>query len=106
MSKTIYITDGDALNIDRVVVSTGDLKGCKVFYSCDLIDEYEVRLQAEKLAMLTEIQLEIEELDSRAGYDGNGMPTFSTDYIRKKKINELIQQKINALKGEQDAKIH
>ena len=47
MGKTIYITDGDALNIDRVVVSTGDLKGCKVFYSCDLIDEYEARLQAD-----------------------------------------------------------
>lgn len=47
MSKTIYITDKDALDVDRVVVSTGDLKGCKVLYSCDLIDEYEARLQAD-----------------------------------------------------------
>lgn len=60
--------------------------------------DYEARLKADVVAMLTEIQLEIEELDSRAGYDGNGMPTFSTDYIRKKKVNEFIQQKINALK--------
>ena len=61
--------------------------------------EYEARLKSDMVAMLTDIQLEIEELDSRAGYDGGGMPTFSTDYIRKKKVNEIIQQKINALKG-------
>ena len=60
--------------------------------------DYEARLKADLEAILVELQLEIEELDSRAGYDGNGMPTFSTDYIRKKKVNELIQQKINALK--------
>ena len=59
--------------------------------------DYENRLKADLEAILVELQLEIEELDSRAGYDGNGMPTFSTDYIRKKKVNELIQQKINAL---------
>lgn len=50
------------------------------------------------LWMFRELQLEIEELDSRAGYSGDGMPTFSTDYIRKKKVNELVQQKINSLK--------
>ena len=57
--------------------------------------------KAEMVGMLEKLQLEIEELDSRAGYSGDGMPTFSTDYIRKKKVNELIQQKIDALKGEQ-----
>ena len=45
----------------------------------------------DMVAMLTEIWFEIEELDSRAGYSGNGMPTFSTDYIRKKKVNDIIQ---------------
>lgn len=60
--------------------------------------DYENRLKADLVAMLTELQTEIEELDSRAGYSGEGMPTFSTDYIRKKKANELIQQKINSLK--------
>ena len=65
----------------------------------NIIDQYENRLKADMAAMLTEIQMEIEESDSRAGYAGNGMPTFSTDYIRKKKVNELIQQKINALRG-------
>ena len=62
--------------------------------------DYEARLKADLEAILVELQLEIEELDSRAGYDGNGMPTFSTDYIRKKKVNELIQDKINEIKGE------
>lgn len=60
--------------------------------------------QDEVEAMLTNIQLEIEELDSRAGYDGGGMPTFSTDYIRKKKVNELVQQKIDVLKAESEDK--
>ena len=63
--------------------------------------DYEARLKADLKAILVELQLEIEELDSRAGYDGNGMPTFSTDYIRKKKVNELIQQKINFLRGKE-----
>lgn len=66
--------------------------------------DYEAKLKADLKAILVELQLEIEELDSRAGYDGNGMPTFSTDYIRKKKVNELIQQKINVLKGVEDGK--
>jgi len=59
---------------------------------------HKVFTKDDMVAMLTDIQLEIEELDSRAGYDGNGMPTFSTDYIRKNKVNELIQQKIDKLK--------
>lgn len=65
----------------------------------DLLYEGEEVYDKDTVAwMFRELQLEIEELDSRAGYSGDGMPTFSTDYIRKKKVNELIQQKINALK--------
>ena len=66
------------------------------------IEEFDAYTKEEVIAMLTELQLEIEELDSRAGYDGGGMPTFSTDYIRKKKVNELIQQKINVLEENTD----
>ena len=74
---------------------------------CPLVEaipksDYENRLKADLVAMLTEIQLEIGELDSRAGYSRDGMPTFSTDYIRKKRVNELIQQKINTLKETKD----
>ncbi len=66
--------------------------------------DYEARLKADLKAILVELQFEIEELDSRAGYSGDGMPTFSTDYIRKKKVNELVQQKISALKKNEDGK--
>lgn len=38
MSKTIYITDKDALDVDRVVVNSPDLKGCKIFISCDVCE--------------------------------------------------------------------
>ena len=63
----------------------------------------EVFTKADMVAMLTEIQLEIEELDSMVIYDGDaigsiGIPIFSTNYIRKKKVNNIIQQKINELK--------
>lgn len=86
----------------RYMQALADTQAIRELQTVDVISEadYENRLRADMVAMLTEIQLEIEELDSRAGYDGSGMPTFSTDYIRKKKVNELIQQKINELKGE------
>lgn len=38
MSKTIYIIDKDALDVDRVVVNSPDLKGCKIFISCDVCE--------------------------------------------------------------------
>ena len=61
--------------------------------------DYEARLKSDLEAILIELQLEIEELDSRAGYSGYGMPTLAADYIRKKKVNEIIRQKINSLKA-------
>lgn len=71
-------------------------------YTDDIIVKKKIYTKDEVIAMYIELQAEIEEIDSRAGYDGNGMPTFSTDYIRKKKVNEVIQQKIGALKGEEE----
>lgn len=49
-------------------------------------DQYETRLKADMVAMLTEIQLEIEELDTPS--NGDAYMTCS----------DIIQQKINALK--------
>lgn len=48
--------------------------------------DYETRLKADMVAMLTEIQLEIEELDTPS--NGDAYMTCS----------DIIQQKINALK--------
>ena len=53
--------------------------------------EYEQRLKADMVAMLTEIQLEIEELDPFGDEWSDSLDACS----------DIIQQKINALKGEQ-----
>ena len=50
--------------------------------------DYNVRLKADMVAMLTEIQLEIEEMDSGCGWEG---------YRPTAQVIGLIQQKINAM---------
>lgn len=62
-------------------------------------DQYEARLRADMVSMLTELQLEIVELKSYESADGQ-------DLVMLADIGILFQQKINALKGERDAKIH
>lgn len=57
----------------------------------DAKEDYETRLKADMVAMLTEIQLEIEELDT---------PNNGSAYMD---CADIIQQKIDALKGEQEA---
>jgi hypothetical protein len=58
-------------------------------------DQYEARLKADMVAMLTELQTEIEELDLKDSF---------LDYQRgaeetREYIANLIQQKIDALRG-------
>lgn len=53
--------------------------------------DYENRLKADLVAMLTEIQLEIREHDPGCGWEG---------YADKNVIDCIIQEKINSLKGE------
>lgn len=60
-------------------------------------DQYEARLKADLVAMLTEIQLEIVELKSYESADGQ-------DLVMLADIGTLFQQKINELKGEGDGK--
>ena len=55
--------------------------------------DYETRLRADMVAMLTEIQLEIEELKSYESADGQDLAMLAD-------IGILFQQKINALKGD------
>lgn len=57
--------------------------------------DYEARLKADMVAMLTEIQLEIEEKfnDRPFSYNHHQRTGFYRD------IDDIIQQKINALKG-------
>lgn len=90
MGKTIYITDKDALDVDRVIVSSTGME-YKILYSCDEIDQYETRLKADLVAMLTEIQLEIEEVKTQSGFDKSWDGAVN-------ECSKVIQQKINSLK--------
>ena len=55
--------------------------------------DYETRLKADMVAMLTDIQFEIEELNSYESADGQ-------DLVMLADIGILFQQKIDALKEE------
>lgn len=65
-----------------------------------LQDNYEARLKADMVAMLTEIQLEIEE-KSIIDYDED-LYDGGECVISISEINEIIQQKINKLKENTD----
>ena len=74
---------------------------------CPLVEaipkaEYEARLKSDMVAMLTEIQLEIEE-KSIIDYDED-LYDGGECIISISEINEIIQQKINALKENKDGK--
>ena len=64
----------------------------------NIIDQYENRLKADMVAMLTEIQLECEENTVR-WYVGR-VDGKSDDVVLKETLNEINQQKNNALQGE------
>jgi len=78
---------GMPLTLTELFVNMPNSKWCKVLYSCDLIDEYEARLKADKVAMLEELQTEIEEKATDI-CDNGWWLTY----------NNLIQEKIEKLK--------
>ena len=103
--KTLWIEDEDALNVGRVIVTKTGTKDCTVCYSCDERDEYENRLKADLVAMLTEMQLEIEEEKQDTKH------LHYDDLERAESYNvgidnciDIIQQKINSLKSESEDK--
>ena len=60
-------------------------------------DQYEARLKADMVAMLTEIQLEIEELSTPPAYQDEDYFLIGTN-----KCSELIQQKIDKYKADRE----
>ena len=71
--------------------------------------DYENRLKADLVAMLTDIQLEIEELDFFEGEEPINITQELMDEVKsweygKKDCYKVIQQKINALKSESEGK--
>lgn len=62
--------------------------------------DYENRLKDDMVAMLTDIQLEIEEIPNSYEHKPIGTYDYCLGAEHERKANlELIQQKINALKG-------
>lgn len=59
--------------------------------------DYENRLKADMVAMLTEIQLEIEEVKTQSGFDKSWDGAV-------KECSKVVQQKIDALKVVKDGK--
>ena len=97
--KTLWIEDKDALNVGRVVVTETGTNNCVICYSCDEIDDYENRLKTDMVAMLTEIQLEIEEESwSLEAY----VEDSDTREVDLDDVNRIIQQKIDKLKENTD----
>lgn len=73
-------------------------------YDCPLVeaipkDQYEARLKDDMVAMLTEIQLEIEELSTPPAYQDEDYFLIGTN-----KCSELIQQKIDKYKADKEDK--
>lgn len=99
--KTLWIEDEDALNVGRVIVTKTGTKDCTVCYSCDERDEYENRLKADMVAMLTELKNELIDKSWNIDmYDDN--LDFECCYLND--IYELIQQKIDKYKAESEGK--
>lgn len=69
------------------------------YYTVEAIpkDEYENRLKADMVAMLTELQLEIDELCTPPAYQDEDYFLIGTN-----RCSEIIQTKINALKAESE----
>lgn len=68
-------------------------------------DQYEARLKADMIAMLTEIQLEIHELENPYPHDyDNLLPLAQHNafYDAKSTIEDLVDEKINALRGDNE----
>lgn len=108
-----YLDTGDdayfGANERRCVIDDSCIDGMvsERAYDCPLVEaipkaDYETRLKSDMVAMLTEIQLEIKELwDSR--YDvwlDNQYYIGKSDTLGE--VDEVIQQKIDALKENTD----
>jgi hypothetical protein len=87
------------MTIEELVAENDKLKRQLAYESTALTmmqADYNARLKADMVAMLTEIQLEIEEKDKETTLDDYDCGYNTGIYVS----SEIIQQKINALKGD------
>ena len=95
--KTLWIEDEDALNVGRIIVTKTGTNDCVVCYSCDEIDDCKTRLNI--IDILKELQLEIEEMSGLCT-EIRGEEWSEVNVIHSQDVLNLIQEKINALKGD------
>lgn len=94
-----YGTDVKQLTIatdECIAVAVDTMRKYQMFQ-----DKYTERLKADMVAMLTEIQLEIEEKAIRKQGVDSGFE-YDYEFIQSEEVVEIIQQKINALKAESE----
>lgn len=88
------------MTIEELVAENDKLKRQLAYESTALTmmkADYKARLKADLAAMLTELQLDIEECVD----GGEGSPQFEEGVaIARTQVVKMIQQKINDLKGE------
>ena len=65
-------------------------------------DQYEARLKADLMAMLTEIQLEIDEIEIDLPFGFEPVTKTEAFYQGVSASEKVIQQKINSLKAESE----
>ena len=103
-----YLDTGDdayfGANERRCIINDSCVDGIvsERAYDCPLVeaipkDQYEARLKDDMVAMLTEIQLEIEELSTPPAYQDEDYFLIGTN-----KCSELIQQKIDKYKADSE----
>lgn len=68
-------------------------------------EQYEARLKADLAAMLTDIQLEIEEIEIDCPFGFEPVSKTSAFYEGVSASSKVIQQKINALKADRSEKV-
>ena len=93
MIRTMVTVDGKQYCAETLVFEVNRLRNEVIAQSKLMETVYNERLKADMVAMLSEIQLEIEEMDSGCGWEG---------YRPTAQVIGLIKQKINTLKGENE----
>lgn len=98
--KYLFTTESGAFPKSEYFIKADDVFSAPTVEAIPKSD-YENRLKADMVAMLTELKTEIEELDNPLDYDFEGYNQCAVD------CEKLIQQKIDALKaGMEDKKWH
>lgn len=104
--NAIQIT-ADNFGVAKKVVEDNMLTMLSKIETVDAIpkSEYEARLKADLEAILVELQLEIHEIENPYPYDFDDLLPLAQHnafYDAKSTIEDLVDERINAIKGDQE----